>query len=49
MIARRRGTDNPIRIIGLSTALANAVDIADWLGVPEVSTKIDQHVARLYL
>ncbi|KAK0427540.1 hypothetical protein QR680_010282 [Steinernema hermaphroditum] len=24
-----------VRIVGLSTALANAVDIADWLGVPE--------------
>lgn len=26
-------TDQPIRIVGLSTALANAGDIADWLGI----------------
>jgi activating signal cointegrator complex subunit 3 len=26
-------TENPIRIIGLSTALANAKDLADWLGI----------------
>jgi activating signal cointegrator complex subunit 3 len=25
-------TDTPIRIIGLSTALANAEDLSDWLG-----------------
>lgn len=24
----------PIRFVGLSTALANAVDLADWLGIP---------------
>ena len=28
-------TDNPVRIVGLSTALANARDLADWLGIEE--------------
>ena len=39
MIARRRGRENAVRVIGLSTALANAVDVADWLGVPDVSKR----------
>lgn len=26
-------TDLPIRFLGLSTALANAADLADWLGI----------------
>jgi len=29
-------TENPIRIVGLSTALANARDLADWLGIEKV-------------
>ena len=29
-------TDNPVRIIGLSTALANARDLGDWLGIEKV-------------
>eukprot|EP01114_Cavostelium_apophysatum_P011516 TRINITY_DN2580_c0_g1_i2.p1 TRINITY_DN2580_c0_g1~~TRINITY_DN2580_c0_g1_i2.p1 ORF type:complete len:1033 (-),score=339.99 TRINITY_DN2580_c0_g1_i2:504-3563(-) len=29
-------TDNQVRIIGLSTALANARDLADWLGIEKV-------------
>eukprot|EP01053_Blabericola_migrator_P000612 Blabericola_migrator_1__611@NODE_114_length_13851_cov_137_870429_g102_i0_p1_GENE_NODE_114_length_13851_cov_137_870429_g102_i0NODE_114_length_13851_cov_137_870429_g102_i0_p1_ORF_typecomplete_len2172_score419_16Sec63/PF02889_16/1_8e58Sec63/PF02889_16/2_6e55DEAD/PF00270_29/3_5e26DEAD/PF00270_29/1_9e03DEAD/PF00270_29/3_7e24Helicase_C/PF00271_31/5_8e13Helicase_C/PF00271_31/7_6e03Helicase_C/PF00271_31/1e14ResIII/PF04851_15/1e12ResIII/PF04851_15/2_3e12AAA_19/PF13245_6/1_2e05AAA_19/PF13245_6/0_00062AAA_ len=28
--------DTPIRFVGLSTALANATDIADWLGIGKV-------------
>jgi len=28
-------TNNPVRIIGLSTALANARDLADWLGIKQ--------------
>lgn len=24
----------PMRFVGLSTALANAADLADWLGIP---------------
>ncbi|KZV56545.1 hypothetical protein F511_16144 [Dorcoceras hygrometricum] len=28
-------TDRPVRFVGLSTALANANDLADWLGVEE--------------
>ena len=32
-------TDLPIRFLGLSTALANAADLADWLGIKKpVST-----------
>ena len=26
-------TSQPIRFVGLSTALANAADLADWLGI----------------
>jgi activating signal cointegrator complex subunit 3 len=26
--------DRPVRFVGLSTALANAQDLADWLGIP---------------
>ena len=29
-------TERPVRIIGLSTALANARDLADWLGIKQV-------------
>ncbi|XP_014495737.1 DExH-box ATP-dependent RNA helicase DExH14 isoform X2 [Vigna radiata var. radiata] len=29
-------TERPVRFIGLSTALANAGDLADWLGVEEI-------------
>lgn len=29
-------TSNPVRIIGLSTALANARDLADWLGIKQM-------------
>ena len=27
-------TDHPVRIVGLSTAMANAHDLAEWLGIP---------------
>ncbi|XP_047939428.1 DExH-box ATP-dependent RNA helicase DExH14 [Salvia hispanica] len=29
-------TERPVRFVGLSTALANAHDLADWLGVEEI-------------
>ncbi|CAM6105785.1 unnamed protein product [Calypogeia fissa] len=29
-------TDRPVRFVGLSTALANARDLADWLGIQDV-------------
>ena len=29
-------TERKVRVIGLSTALANARDLADWLGIKEV-------------
>jgi activating signal cointegrator complex subunit 3 len=30
-------TSKKVRVVGLSTALANARDLADWLGIKEVS------------
>lgn len=33
-------TTRTLRIIGLSTALANAVDLADWLGISKVSFRL---------
>lgn len=30
-------TEKPVRVVGLSTALANARDLADWLGIKQVS------------
>jgi len=30
-------TERPVRVIGLSTALANAKDLTDWLGIKQVS------------
>ncbi|CAH1802861.1 unnamed protein product, partial [Owenia fusiformis] len=29
-------TDQPVRVVGLSTALANARDLADWLGIKQM-------------
>ena len=34
-------TTRPMRIVGLSTALANARDLADWLGIGQV---VDLHL-----
>ena len=31
-------TGHKVRVVGLSTALANARDLADWLGITEVQT-----------
>ena len=30
-------TERKVRVVGLSTALANARDLADWLGIAQVS------------
>jgi len=35
-------TERPVRIVGLSTALANARDLADWLGIKQVRVVPDQ-------
>ena len=35
MARRRELAKLPIRIVGLSTALANAGDVAEWIGVSE--------------
>ena len=38
LIARKRALEKaPVRIVGLSTALANAADVAQWLDIKEVS------------
>lgn len=34
-------TSKPVRVVGLSTALANARDLADWLGIGQVSCTAD--------
>ena len=31
-------TNKTVRVVGLSTALANARDLADWLGIGQVSS-----------
>lgn len=49
IISRTRETANPVRIVGLSTALANALDIADWLGVPEVTVDFSQKQFNYFL
>lgn len=41
-------TDTPIRIIGLSTALANAEDLSDWLGT-DPNMVSSRHTAHLRL
>uniref|UniRef100_A0A1I7VPC0 Activating signal cointegrator 1 complex subunit 3 n=1 Tax=Loa loa TaxID=7209 RepID=A0A1I7VPC0_LOALO len=33
MMAAKQESHNPVRVVGLSTALANAGDVAEWLGV----------------
>lgn len=30
-------TEKPVRVVGLSTALANARDLADWLAIKQVN------------
>lgn len=34
---RKKESHNPVRVVGLSTALANAGDVAEWLGIADVS------------
>ncbi|WP_211763013.1 DEAD/DEAH box helicase [Kutzneria sp. CA-103260] len=38
LLARVRGTDSPVRIVGLSATVSNATEIADWLGAHLVAT-----------
>lgn len=38
--------ERPIRIVGLSTALANAGDLADWLGIKDVGLFNFKHSVR---
>lgn len=39
-------TQQNIRIVGLSTALANAQDLADWLKIKEVSSDSEIHIGN---
>ena len=39
-------TDNHIRVVGLSTALANARDLADWLGIERVGLYVPRAIER---
>lgn len=38
LLARVRGADSPVRIVGLSATVANAEQVADWLGARVVSS-----------
>jgi ATP-dependent DNA helicase len=38
LLARVRGEDSPVRIVGLSATVANAEHIAEWLGARLVHT-----------
>lgn len=40
-------TEKSVRVIGLSTALANASDLADWLGIEQVGVEKAQILQRL--
>ncbi len=37
-------TKLPIRIVALSTAMANARDVADWLGIPPQVSRFERCV-----
>lgn len=39
-------TEKPVRVVGLSTALANARDLADWLNINQVCKR---HERQLFL
>ncbi|KAI8647168.1 Sec63 Brl domain-containing protein [Parasitella parasitica] len=39
-------TDQKVRIVGLSTALANAIDLANWLGIDKVGLFNFRHSVR---
>ncbi|KAJ2642524.1 activating signal cointegrator 1 complex subunit 3, partial [Coemansia sp. RSA 1694] len=39
-------TGKPVRVVGLSTALANARDLADWLGIAKVGLYNFRHSVR---
>lgn len=42
-------TEKPVRVVGLSTALANARDLADWLGIKEVSLTFIVSTATIFV
>ena len=42
-------TEKTVRVIGLSTALANASDLADWLGIAQVCVNWIVHCTRVVL
>lgn len=41
-------TDLPIRFLGLSTALANAADLADWLGINKPVRCAPSHTVGIF-
>lgn len=40
-------TSKSVRVVGLSTALANARDLADWLGIGQVTHHCNTHTSQL--
>lgn len=40
-------TAKGVRVVGLSTALANARDLADWLGIQQVNFKKTHGLSEL--
>jgi len=36
-------TEKAVRVVGLSTALANARDLADWLSIKQVGSTLCHH------
>lgn len=41
-------TSKAVRVVGLSTALANARDLADWLGIRQVSPLADLTIVHCH-
>ncbi len=42
-------TDQKVRVVGLSTALANAKDLADWLNIDQVDAYIHRSNLLLFI
>lgn len=37
LVVEKKKAHSPVRVVGLSTALANAGDVAEWLDISDVS------------
>jgi hypothetical protein len=44
-----RETQRKVRIVGLSTALANAGDVADWLGIEKVCCSFNNYTQQYFV